>query len=861
MPALLLEREATLAALSRAVTGAAAGQGSVAVVTGEAGIGKTSLIRAFAREAGEHARILLSACDDLMAPRTLGPLRDAALGRDGPLAAALADDEPVEDVFTALLEELAAEPPTVLVVEDLHWSDDATLDVLAYAARRVEAAGALLVLTYRDDEVDPGHPLQRLLGVLASCPVHRLELTALSREAVRRLSAGTGADPEAVHRITRGNPFFVTEALASPRDAVPATVVEAVLARIGRLGDDCRQALDQLSVVPSHISLDLAAELLGPRIDALAEAEQAGVIDVRPDSLAFRHELTRRAIERSLPALRRRSLNAAVVAVLRAHPRPEPARVMHHAVEANDVETILSVGPSAAREAERAGSHRQALAHYESMRPHLHRVPARDRAALLDGYGWELYNAHRFRDAVAAGREAAGLYEQLEEPVALGECLVRTSRHLFMAGETDEAERCAIRALAILEPAGDEAALAHASLYTGAILALTDDPARAERLLERARELAELSGRPDLSALALNYLGIARTELGDPSGLALLRRSVEVAIAARRHEYAARGYCNLAEMLGRGGRLDELALVVDEGLRFARERGFWSHAYNLEVHRCVVLVRRGRLGEAESGLRELVEGVDDPGMLYAYSVPWLGRVLARRGDPAAGDMLAAAWERALRQRLLLGLAYAGLARVEWAWLAGEQEVARRVAGELLPRTAHPGGAPWRAELLRHLVRAGLPAEPFKGCPEPWAAGLRGDWRAAAAGWATAGDPYEQALELAGSGEPEPTVEGLRILDGLGATAAADWARERLRAMGTRVPRGPRPATRANPAGLTDRQLAVLGLVSEGLTNAEIADRLTVSVRTVDHHVAAVLGKLGVRSRREAAAAAHERGMV
>ena len=213
------------------------------------------------------------------------------------------------------------------------------------------------------------------------------------------------------------------------------------------------------------------------------------MIDVRPDSLAFRHELTRRAIERSLPALRRRSLNAAVVAALRAQPRPEPARVMHHAVEASDVETILAVGPSAAREAERAGSHRQALAHYESMRPHLHRVPARERADLLDGYGWELYNAHRFRDAVAAGREAAGLYEQLEDPVALGECLVRTSRHLFMAGETDEAERCALRALAILEPAGDEAALAHASLYTGAILALTDDPLRARRAA-RARARA-----------------------------------------------------------------------------------------------------------------------------------------------------------------------------------------------------------------------------------------------------------------------------------------------------------------------------------------------------------------------------------
>jgi predicted ATPase len=191
----LLERAATLDALTRAVTDAAAGRGSVALMTGEAEIGKTSLIRAFAREARKHARILLSACDDLMAPRTLGPLRDAALGRDGPLAAALADEEPVEDVFTALLEELAADPPTVLVVEDLHWADDATLDVLAYAARRVEGVGAVLVLTFRDDEVDPRHPLQRLLGVLATCPVHRARAAPALTRGGRAVGGGHRGRP------------------------------------------------------------------------------------------------------------------------------------------------------------------------------------------------------------------------------------------------------------------------------------------------------------------------------------------------------------------------------------------------------------------------------------------------------------------------------------------------------------------------------------------------------------------------------------------------------------------------------------------------------------------------------------------
>jgi tetratricopeptide (TPR) repeat protein len=427
----------------------------------------------------------------------------------------------------------------VLVVEDVHWADDATLDVLGYAARRVEAVGAVLVLTMRD-ELDPRHPLHRLLGALTGCPVHRIDLAPLSHGAVQALAAGTGRDPAAVHALTRGNPFFVTKTLAAPSDEVPASVKDAVLARLRGLDADCRDALERLSVVPSHVPPELATVLLGQGMSALPPAELAGVIEARPDGLGFRHELARRAIESSLPVTSVRLLNHAVVEALRGQDRPERARLMHHAVAAGDVDTVLAVGPEAAREAARAGAHRQALAHLEAVVPNAARLAPAEQAAVLDDYGWELYNAARFREAVRAGGAAAELYAGLGDPVALGLCLVRVSRHWFMAGETDAAEDCAERAVRILEATGDEAALAQATLYQGAILALADEPEQAGAVLRRAGSLARASQRMDLAVLCLNYIGIARVEAGDPDGIAEVRESVRLAIAGRHHEEAAR---------------------------------------------------------------------------------------------------------------------------------------------------------------------------------------------------------------------------------------------------------------------------------------------------------------------------------
>ncbi|MGH3943491.1 MAG: ATP-binding protein [Pseudonocardiaceae bacterium] len=861
----LLEREPALDVLRTAVAEAAAGHGSTVLLTGEAGIGKTSVIRAFLAGLDHRVRVLAGACDDLLAPRTLGPLRDAARGSCGPLERALVGPQPGDTVFGAIVEELTGTAPTVVVVEDVHWADDATLDVLRYLSRRLAGLRAILVLTFRDVEVDAAHPLQGLLGALAGAPVHRVPLLPLSAAAVGALCAGTDRDGAAMYGLTGGNPFYVTEALAAPPDAVPTTITDTVLARLCRLSPDCRSALEQLSVTPTRVALELVEELLGGLLDALAEAEDHGIIEVGVDGIAFRHELARRAVEHSLPAIRRRTLHRVMVRALRAQrpsdlSQPDLARLVHHAVAAADAATVAEYAPRAGREAARAGSRRQALAHYEAALRHADLLGARERARVLDAYGWELCNAHRFADAVAAGSQAVARYRELDDPVALGEALVRLSWHVYMTGGTDEAAQGVDRAMPVLTSTGCPQALAQASAYRGATLALTNRAEDAVITLEQARDRATDLDRPDLVALCLNYLGVACADLGEPVALVHLRESLAMASKGGFHEYAARTYTNLGEILYRLGRYDELAECLDDGLAFTKERGFWSHAYNLEVYRCLLLLRQGAWSAAEDGLRELVAGTDDPGMLYVYSVPALGRLLARRGRPDAEELLTAAWERAVAQRSLRGLAHAGIALVEWAWLTGRTDRAGAVRDVLLARTQQPGAAAFRGELLRYLARAGLvrtdSSTVFAGCPQAYAAGLRGDWRAAASEWERIGDPYERALELAESGEPQPTLEALRVLDGLNAAAVAGLVRRRLHDMGIRrVPRGPQPATRANPAGLTARQLDVLALIEQRMTNEEIAQRLVLSVRTVEHHVSAILTKLGAQSRTEAVATA------
>jgi DNA-binding CsgD family transcriptional regulator/tetratricopeptide (TPR) repeat protein len=397
-----------------------------------------------------------------------------------------------------------------------------------------------------------------------------------------------------------------------------------------------------------------------------------------------------------------------------------------------------------------------------------------------------------------------------------------------MAGDTEASILAGDKAIAVASRTGSAAVQASAAAGRGMLMVLTGEANDAIPALERAHELAVEAGRTDIDALCHNYLGLAWCDMGSPTGLKHLRTSIELASATSDYEAVARGYTNLVEMLYRECEWDELAECLRNGLAFVRERGFGSHAYNLEVHQALLDLRLGDWTAAEERLRRLIDSVDDQGMLSVLSLSSLGQVLARRGAADAEEVLALAWKRAKRQRSLTGLAYAAAAYSEWALLNDRPDLLLTIK-----------------DAVSHLAEV------------PAFGKLPGDQ-----GWTNPDDPYEQALELAESEDPDEALKALQTLDRMGAAPASAMVRRRLKELGVaRIPRGAQTRTRQNPCGLTERQLEVLVLLADGLTNPQIAAELVLSVRTVDRHVSAVLGRLSVSTRKEAAAWAQSSGWL
>ncbi len=854
----LLEREPELAELRAAARDAMAGHGRVVLLHGEAGIGKTSLASALRAEPPDGVRVLIGSCDAMSTPRTLGPLRDLAPSVGPRLGEALrAGDR--EEVFDALREELAAARGTVLIVEDAHWADEATLDVVRFLARRIADLPAVLVLTYRD-ELDRDHPLGRLLGDLGHGDrVERIALRRLSAVAVSALTAGSGLDADRVYAMTEGNPYFVSELVASADAArVPPTVVDAVTGRLRRLDAATQDHVEQLAVVPSVVDHVLLARLVPGSEGALRPAEEGGLLAVSPDGVRFRHELTRRAVVDALPASRRIELEGRVLAELLATDVADPARLVHHAIAAGDVDAVVEWAPRAARDAAASGAHRQAAAHYRAARQHIDRYEPAESADLLEESAIESYTIGASADAVVAQSESIALRRRLGDPRRLGASLRWLSRFQWFGGHRADAEISASEASAVLADAGDRSLHAMALSNEAQLALLEHDSDRAIDLAGRAIAMARETGDRRVLSHALNNHGTALMFLADDAGIAELVEAADVALAVDDMEDAARASVNLVWTLLDQYRLDLAEGHLARAMELTERSEFIAFAIYQQMEQARLELARAHWDDAIA----IVEGLPEPPHSRCVALTVAGTARLRRGDDGADADLDEARRLADELGELQRRGPVAAARAEAALLRGDAPAARAIARPEFDEADRRVARSLRAELAYLLVRAGDDVEIAADDEHPFAVQASGDWRRAADLWRAAGCPYHEAAALAESPDEADLLDALVILDRLGAVPLARRVRADLRDRGVRnIPRGPSSLTRRNPEGLTDRQVGVLQLLAEGLTNAEIADRLVVSVRTVDSHVAAVLTKLGVQSRQDAVHAARELGVL
>ncbi len=843
--------------LAAVYASAVAGKGRLVFVAGESGVGKTAVVHAFA--GGVDRPVRWGACDPLSTPVPLAPFVDVADSCGPSLRAILARPCNAHDVFGALRGDLADEP-SVLVIEDAHWADEATLDVLRLLGRRITTMPLLAVVTHRDDGGAPGEPLRVALGDLVGAGgVSRVGVEPLTATAVRLLAEGHDIDPDELHRRTAGNPFYVTEVLEAGAGALPSTVRDAVIARLSRLGAHDRDALDVIACSPQPVEAWLLEAICGDDGEALAAGLAAGMIVDRQGAFSYRHEIAREAVAGDLITPRRADIHRLILGVLESAPGEiDPARLAHHAELAGDTPAAIRYATVAGARAADVGAHRQAAAQYGRALQYTDDGSAADRADLLERRAAAHYAADEQVAAIADLNAAIALHRETGDVGREVQAIGLLVPCLTCRGLVDEARTAAESAVELLGDA-PRRATADALAALAHLYLVLDRLGDAIDAGERAVTAATASGAADVAVDAAITIGTAQGLRDGPAATGRLETALGLARDGDHRTQLPRALNNLAvaAVTWRDRRAAERWIA--DGLAYVdgHDLGLWR--LSILSSRMRAELNHGRWAAATETAATLLDDERDSPAPRAEALVTLALVRARRGDPAPPGALsdaAAMWPDPGWAAEVAGV------EAEVAWLDG------RIA-DIGPTTdgavamAADGETPWRlAELALWRHRAGIDVPAGRPLPEPVALELAGRHVEAAAAWDRLDAPYEAALALCLAEDVTAIADGHGRLRELGAGGAVKIAARRLRERGVRgVARGPRPSTSRNVALLTIREGSVLDLVADGLTNAQVAERLFVSPRTVDYHVSAILRKLDAQSRGEAVAAALRLGLV
>lgn len=846
----LVERGEQLAVLQRCRDDAVGGTGHFVLVRGEAGIGKTALVHAFMSQLPRSYRVVQSRCEDLSTPGPFAALRDAG-STLGPSVGQLLDrNAPRGEVAAMMLTEMSAGSLQVWLLEDLQWADDATLDLIAYLARRIDRASALVIATYREEE-RPRSALSFVLGDLATtAAVRQIQLPPLSAHGVAALSSGLHPDPAELHRLTNGNPFFVTEVLSGTSESLPISVRDAVRARLSRLDERAIRALQGTAILGTSSEPWLLAAVCGEDLPGIDDCLTAGMVRSNSGTIEFRHELTRVTVLADLPMFRGIALHRRALEALRVAGETDEARLAYHAEGAADGAAVLRHGRAAASRSLGMGAYGDAA---QQLRRCLRFAPAHvdeARLDLLEKLGHALFMTGELGDADAMQSEAVDASREMGDVMRLARNIRRLAGHRLFSRGAVEALPLALDALGLLEPLGTTRELALTYCALGHIHQTAQRTDEVATWSGKALELGRRLGDEEVMAYALNDLGSAELMCGRPEGREKLLEALEIAKKAALPEHIDRALINLSEISLHDRDLDRAATWLVETAEFNAA----SQITLCDLHWMWsgVHFERGRWNQAVRSAEVCLTRQKSTPCEKARAAVVLAAIASRRDAEDAAVKVAAAEALtgrgaalALQMRWPLAALHA-----EVAWLAGDMADVIEELSTVYGRAVEAGD-PWAiGDLGRWLWRAGVPMRLDPRAAPPYALQVRGDWDGAMQEWQALGVPYEAAVCRSDSTEPADMRAAHAELVALGATATARRLGLKLRSLGTVAPRGPRRTTREHPAGLTVREAEVAALAADGLTNREIADRLVLTEKTVGHHVSAVLGKIGARRRAE-----------
>jgi DNA-binding CsgD family transcriptional regulator/tetratricopeptide (TPR) repeat protein len=597
----------------------------------------------------------------------------------------------------------------------------------------------------------------------------------------------------------------------------------------------------------------------GTNGDSIDECLTAGALVSDVDGFRFRHEIARLAVEAVIPAHRRTDLHRQTLNALESYGHVDYARLSHHAEGAHDRAAVLRYAPLAAQRAADLAAHRESAAQYKRALRFADGLEPIERASLYDSLGAQAALIDRWEDVAETRQKALVLWRQVGDQQRIGDTLRHLSRAMWRLCRGAEAEATAASAVEVLEafPSSSELAWAYANL---AAFRMFHGDAEAVPLARKAVELAGLLGDGSVLSDALNTEATYLINAGE-DGEELLKRALHVAIAAQSEEQAGRAFANLHAVLAGEYRLAEAEHCFAEAFAYCDGEDMATYGTCLRGERTHTLSKLGRWDEAESLCLDILQRQDLSPVNRLNPLIALARLRVRQGHPDAPSLLKEATTLAVETSEPGWIAMAGLSRVEAAWLAGDiQRAIEEARSTIEPARRFDSWV--QGSLAVWLRRVGVGDVDLPWIAEPYARQLSGDWASAAELWLQLGSPYDAGLALLDSHDEGALREAVRIFDRLGATAAVAVAQALMRRLGLNaIPRGPRADTRADRFGLTRREQEILAHLCEGATNAEIATRLFISEKTVDHHVSAVLAKLGVESRHAAALKAKQSGVV